>query len=115
MTDFSCEVHIKAARKPHRCEHCEQEILKGEPADKLVGTFDGDFGWSYMHTDCAEAGSAYASSRSCYGIDWLWLHELVESNEVEELRWLMNAYPAVASRMNVEAIVAKHDMMRSWA
>ena len=48
------ERHVKACRKPHNCEWCGEIINIGEPAIRVAGVWDGDFGSYYLHHECYE-------------------------------------------------------------
>lgn len=49
---FTSLREIKACRKPHRCHWCGELVEKGQPAVRVTGTWDGDFGQSHWHPEC---------------------------------------------------------------
>ena len=49
---FNSSREIKACRKPHRCHWCDELIAKGQPAVRVAGVWDGDFGHSHYHPEC---------------------------------------------------------------
>lgn len=67
---FNSTREIEACRKPHRCHWCGEIIAKGQPAVRVAGTWDGDFGQSYYHPEC---NAAYLSmdwkEREACGVD----------------------------------------------
>lgn len=49
---FTSMTQVTACAKPHRCHWCGERIEKGQPATKVAGVWDGDFGQSYYHPEC---------------------------------------------------------------
>lgn len=65
--EFYSNGAIKATRKPHFCEGCEQPIEIGTSAKYYAGKFEGEFYDCYFHPDCREAQVAW---NDLAGFDW---------------------------------------------
>lgn len=65
--EFSSSKTVKATRKPHFCEGCEQPIDVRSPAKYYAGKFEGEFYDCYFHPDCREAQDAW---NDLAGFDW---------------------------------------------
>jgi hypothetical protein len=96
---FQSERNIKACRKVHRCEQCDTRIQIGEPAVRISGTWDGNFYSYHVHLECHEAGLAFAKETGLWGEDFTWFNQDRERDTIE---WLLEHYPIVANRMNLE-------------
>lgn len=99
---FYSERTIKATRKRHLCDGCNQPIEVGSSAVRWAGMTDGDFGAAVYHPDCREA--EVEMNRTIlgysYGDEWWPLHDI----EREDRPWLVKAFPAVAARMGFIAL-----------
>ncbi len=49
---FNDTREIKACRKARRCYWCDEKIEVGQPAVRVTGVWDGDFGQCFWHPEC---------------------------------------------------------------
>jgi hypothetical protein len=106
MSNFQSNCEIKRVRKPHTCEHCGLQIATRRPASVSKGRYDGHFYAFYTHPDCWQAGSALADENGDWGEDFVWLHQI---NEYNDARFIINRFPAVATRLSICGRVAELD------
>jgi hypothetical protein len=67
---FNVTRKINAVRKPRRCWWCGTRIEVGQPARRIVGVWEGDFGSCYWHPECDEAFEKLsAQGREDLGVD----------------------------------------------
>lgn len=106
MSRFFCE-HIPKTTVSRRCETCGLEMPVGSRVMRWVGTDDG-FGVAWRHPECAEAEQDFNRRAALYTNDEWWsLTEVMEYNEPADLRWLIEAHPVVADRLDVEPQLAR--------
>lgn len=58
---FNHSTEIAKCRKPHRCHWCGERIEIGQPAVRIVGIWEGDFGHCHWHPEC---------NTVCMNMDW---------------------------------------------
>jgi len=63
MSEFCTSESIKA-RKPHKCDVCGVDIIKGMSHVRSSGVFDGQWWSSRAHHDCADMHCHHNDGRS---------------------------------------------------
>ena len=63
--------YIRTARKPHKCEYCEKEIIAGEKYSSESGKFEGDFFTRELCIPCRKMLDAYIDCSVDDSFDWL--------------------------------------------
>jgi hypothetical protein len=100
MADFH-NTKMVVPRKEHQCAHCRQIIAKGETCLSSNGVFEGHFYSHYTHELCDAAWSELNYSRDmrnlCADEGAPFLCE--DDHEPEDREWMVETYPAVASRL----------------
>lgn len=98
---FGSETKVKAVRKQHSCEICDQPIFVGEPALRWAGKTDGDFYSVIYHPECREAEIAFNDH---HGVSWDEWMSLRYNRDSEDDAWLIASFPDVAKRLGVLAL-----------
>lgn len=93
---FIAEKPVRAVRKRHVCEGCDNWIEIGEAAVNWCGVADGQFSSMYYHPECREAEVALNNliDWRC-GDDW---SRLCEADH-EHHPWIKAEYPIAYKRM----------------
>lgn len=107
MSRFFCERIIKATTVSRRCEACWLVMPVGSRVMRWIGT-DDDFGVTWRHPECARAEQDFNRRAALDTRDEWWsLTEVMECSEPADLRWLIEAHPVVADRLDVEPQLAR--------
>lgn len=94
---------VQKCRKSKRCDQCGCLINSGEDYRKQV-TKDGDFSTYNAHIECDKAANAlanYAGLNPGYD-EW---PVLKIDLSVDDFGWVMQDFPAVAARFNIQGPV----------
>lgn len=103
MVEFFRARAIKATRKSHTCECCEQRIDAGSPAIYWAGKVEGEFYTSHNHVDCREAEAAW-NDEAGYCWDegtplWLLADDWANLDAPNYLPKIAERWPAVHARL----------------
>ena len=94
---FYQDTPIRATRRPHLCDGCDQQIVVGSPATRWRGLCDGEFVSAIWHAECRAAECEYNQAKKHW--EWVFLRECLEDQE--DRAWLMTEHPAVAARFGL--------------
>ncbi len=92
---------VKATRKRHVCESCNQAIPIGRAATKWVGITDGQFYACYFHPECRVAEVAWNRMMRLGWDEWC---NLANDLEIDDWPWLLEEYPVVALRLGLSRV-----------
>lgn len=95
--------HTGPARKPHVCDQCGRRIEIGERYRRQVYK-DGELVTYKAHEDCDNAATAYADI-SGFDARYDEPHPLYNALDPEDYGWLLNEWPTVAGRFNIQGPV----------
>jgi len=89
---------MPVARKLHRCDSCETDILVGETY--FCQTLqDGHLYTLRYHPDCRKA--EIEANKDYHGEEWSFLWEVLEDGERDARMWLAQSHPTVATRFGI--------------
>jgi hypothetical protein len=90
MSGYSTSRDVTAARIEHRCDHCEQPILVGEPYRYLAFDCEGEFADAHVHHECHRFCLTY----TCTDEGWYPLCQSDPSDEFELAEQILAEPPA---------------------
>lgn len=77
--------YIRTARKSHKCEYCQKEIMVGEKYSYESGKFDGDFFTRYLCVLCYKILNAYMYDADDDIFDWRDVSDFLSQNYCDKL------------------------------
>lgn len=72
--------YIRKARKPHKCEYCEKEIMVGEKYSYESGKFEGDFFTRTLCIPCSKMLNSYMDYSVDDTFDWWSVSDFLSEN-----------------------------------
>lgn len=75
----------RIARKLHKCEYCQKEIMVGEKYSYESGKFDGDFFTRTLCVQCRKMLNAYTDDVDDDAFDWLDISDFLSDNYCDKL------------------------------
>jgi hypothetical protein len=90
---------IKKTRKIHCCEACGKKIDAGSSAYYWAGDCDGMFYACRYHVECRDAEVEFNEKNDCWGDEYTGFEEI--RDKPEDVEWLIEAFPVVASRIGL--------------
>ena len=108
MSDFQTITHVKRTAKDHVCNQCGTPIEKGLPAINYKGSYEGYFYCEYDHVDCNEAAREINHYVDAYNGEPYFLHQV---EEIDEAKFLLEKFPAVAARLPFCQFVAEENRL----
>lgn len=116
---FYSEKPVKSVRKARPCNGCGVRIEVGETGLGCAGHYDGQFWSALYHHDCRAAEIGLNDINGVRdGDEWM---NLGDDMGWEDWPWLIEAFPAVAERMNittarfVEVEAEQERVRKAWA
>lgn len=77
--------YIRTARKAHKCEYCEKNIMAGEKYSYESGKFEGDFFTRTLCVSCRKMLNAYIDDVDDDTFDWLAVSDFLSENYCDKL------------------------------
>lgn len=77
--------YIRTARKAHKCEYCEKNIMVGEKYSYESGKFEGDFFTRTLCVPCLKMLNAYTDDVDDDTFDWWAVSDFLSDNYCDKL------------------------------